>query len=244
MTYDLAFFFCDVGEQWWKTACIEMLRSAKRVMPDARIVQLSPKGTAMHPWAHELVTADLGPDAPPVADILSSLKMYLIAEHVSRTPHNVIICDVDVIWTAKPPMLHGGGCAWDETADALPWRQFYIQSGVDGKRTREWLLNNCKAFLEALPPVTFAKDAAELFLNFNIPKSFGGPAEIRSDESTKYLMHFPGRPEEMIAFARTLDGGEDFKLMDPSYVPPPPEPVKQGVNEDLMSINFAGPEPL
>lgn len=235
----LAYFYCDLNNAWWKTAVTEMLRSARRVMPDARIVQLSPKGTAMHPWAHELVEANLGDPAPDVAPIMSKVKAYLMAEFAKTSPNQVIFCDADVIWLAKPPMYQIGAIAWDETADELPYRQFYVQSG-DPKYpiNLEWLTRRIPAILDALPPSTWARDAAEIALNYSIKTSHGEPVTLAARETIKFMVHFPGAPEEMIAFARSLDGGEEFKAMDPGYVPP----RKEGLSQPLDLIHELTPQ--
>lgn len=231
----LAFFYADLGNAWWKTACTEMLRSARRVMPDARIVQLSPKGTAMHPWASELVEANLGDPAPDVAPILSKVKGYLMAEFAKASPQQVVFCDADVIWIAKPPLYQIGAIALDETAEELPYRQFYVQSG-DPKDpiNLEWLTRRLTALLDALPPSTWARDACELALNHSIKTTHGEPVAMWAKDTQKYLVHFPGAPEEMIAFARSLDGGEEFKAMDPGYVPP----RKEGLSQQMDQIIF------
>lgn len=230
----LAFFYADLGDPWWKTAVTEMLRSARRVMPDAHVVQLSPKGTSLHPWAHQLIEANLGPDAPDLASILSKLKGYLMAEYSLATGDGpVIFCDADVIWTAKPPILPSGAVAWDETAEALEFRQFYIQTGA-----AKWPWHRYVKTLDALPLSTLPADAAELALNMGFLP--GDVSSLSSADTMKFMVHFPGpaNRDEMIAFARSLDGGEPFKEMDPSYTPPAPEPPKEGINVDLMPIIF------
>lgn len=225
----LAFFYADLGDAWWKTACTEMLRSARRVMPDARVVQLSPKGTAMHPWAHELVEANLGESAGNLPSVLSKVKGYLMAEYAAATPGPIIFTDVDVIWKAMPTLHPGGACAWDETAEALEMRQFYVQTGQT-----DWPWGRFIKTLDALPVATLAADAAELALNIGFLP--GDAASLASADTLQFMAHFPGAEnrEQMIAFARSLDGGEPFKAMDPGYVPPRPE----GINEDLAGINF------
>jgi len=210
--YDLAFVFVDLGDPWWRTAVTEMLRSVGRVMPDARIVQLTDSESRAHPWVDEILRADVR----CTPDILSKFKSYMIAQHTRASDRPAIFCDADVIWLAKPDILKWGGAAYDDRADALPWRQFYIQSGTEKP---EWLTQNCEAFLDALPQSTWANDAAELYLNFNIPKSIGAPQELRPEDTIKYLAHFPGKAnrENMIAYARSIDGGQPFKSLDPGY---------------------------
>lgn len=232
----LCFFFADLGDPWWKTAVTEMLRSARRVMPDAKIVQLSPRGTAMHPWADELVEANLGDPAPDVASILSKVKAYLIAEYAAATPGPVIFCDADVIWKAAPPIYQPGAVAWDETAEALEMRQFYIQKG-----TTDWPWGRFKRVLDALPLSCLAKDAAELALNMNFLP--GDALSLSAADTLEFMVHFPGARDEMIAFARSLDGGEPFKEMDPGYVPPLP-PRKEGLSQPLDLITFNADAPL
>lgn len=232
----LCYFFTP-GDPWWKTAVCEMLRSAKRVMPDAHVVQLSPKGTPMHPDAHELVEANLGTPAPQVADILSKVKAYLMAEYATAHPEQqIIFTDADVIWKAKPPLHPSGAVAWDETAEALEMRQFYVQTG-----TTEWPWGRFKRVLDALPLSCLARDAAELALNMNFLP--GDALSLSAADTLEFMVHFPGAPEEMIAFARSLDGGEQFKAMDPGYVPPP-APRKEGLSQDLTGITFNADAPL
>lgn len=234
----LAFFFADCGDPWWKTAVTEMLRSARRVMPDSKVVQLSPQGTAMHPWAHEMVEANLGPDAPGLPLILSKVKGYLMAQYAAGHPgETIIFTDADVIWTGKPPVLPGGAVAWDETAEALDWRQFYVQTGAT-----EWPWGRYIKTLDALPMATLAADAAELALNYSFLP--GDVSALSSADTMKFMIHFPGpaNRDEMIAFARKLDGGEPFKEMDPGYTPPPKDDGKVSFPEIIFNTD-TGPQP-
>jgi hypothetical protein len=260
MTRTIAFCYFDLGDAWWKTAVTEMIRSARRVMPGCKIVQLSDKSARQHPMTDEWRQGSMA----ATRETLSAVKAFMVTEYANENPGNVIFIDADVIWTAEPPLHTYGACGYDETANALPWRQFYIQSGVDkpGEHSREWLTNNVPAILDALPFCAAGNDAFELLLNLNIPKSHGAPAEIASADSTKFLVHFPGAEnrQKMIDFARSMDGGEDFKRMEPGYddrvfaealnkrltIPTEPEllqerharPPGDGVNEDLNSINI------
>lgn len=221
----IAFFYADLGNAWWRTACTEMLRSAKRVMPDAHIAQLSPKGTSMHPWADELVEVNLAADAPKVADMLSKVKGYAVAQYAMRATGPVIFTDADVIWTARPPTGNNFAVAEDDTTDHLPLRQFYIQSA----KTAAWV--EVIGLLDALPPSTWKADAFELALNICFHGSDYQPRRLNPAATQKFVHHFPGVPETMIAFARSLDKGEPFKELDPTR-------PKLGVNEDLTSISF------
>lgn len=229
----LAFFYADLGNGWWKTAVTEMLRSAKRVMPDAHIVQLTDETTPVHPWAHRehRLLAKCTPD------VLSKFKGYMMAKHAEENPEQqIIFTDADVIWKAKPPLHPSGAVAWDETAEALEMRQFYVQTG-----TTEWPWGRYKRVLDALPLSCLARDAAELALNMNFLP--GDALSLSAGDTLEFMVHFPGNPEEMIAFARSLDGGEQFKAMDPGYVPPP-APRKEGLSQDLTGITFNADAPL
>lgn len=222
MSFELCFFFADIGDPWWKTAVTEMLRSAKRVMPEARIVQLSPDGTAMHPWAHEIVYCKLGPDAKNVANLISKMKGYMVAQHVLHSDAPCVFTDADVIWTAAPKIHAGGSIGFDHTANALPYRQFYVQTAPGMAMPWAGVPN----LMEELPQSTWPADAFELALNIVADRAGAeAPAGLSAAETQTFVHHFPGvqNRETMIGFARKLDGGQPFKEMSPTYEPPKPE---------------------
>lgn len=234
MTNTLAFFYADLKDQWWKTAVTEMLRSAKRVMPDWRIVQLSPEGTPMHPKADAIVECKLSEDAPNASKMLSKIKAYMVAQYAAQADGPVVFTDADVIWTAQPFVHQCGAVAFDPLAAHLPYRQFYVQTG----REMTWPWRGMADLLEELPQSTWRADAFELALNIQIERCDDRytPHCMPPAETQSFVHHFPGQQhrDAMIAFARSLDGGQPFKELAPGYEPP----AKTGVNEDLQAIVF------
>jgi flavin reductase (DIM6/NTAB) family NADH-FMN oxidoreductase RutF len=231
----LAFFYADLKDQWWKTAVTEMLRSAKRVMPDWRIVQLSPEGTPMHPKADAIVECNLSEDAPNAGKMLSKIKAYMVAQYAAQADGPVVFTDADVIWTNRPNIYQQGAVAFDAAAECLPYRQFYFQT-MPGMT---WFWNTIPSLLEELPQSTWKSDAFELALNMQIYTrcvDVDPPHTMAAAETQSFVHHFPGQQhrDAMIAFARSLDGGQPFKELAPGYEPP----VKTGVNEDLQAIVF------
>lgn len=243
MSFTLAFFYADLGDPWWKTAVTEMLRSAKRVMPDAHIAQLSPAGTPMHPFADQMVVANLGENAPPVASMLSKVKGYLCAQYAMQAKQPVVFTDADVIWTDRPPINVFGSIGYDAGSKHLPYRQFFFQSHPDLPVLGETTLE----LLDELPPSTWAADVFELALNIEAANM--DVKGYDANDTQKFMLHFPGSEnrERMIAFARHLDRGEPFKELDPNHLPIAHSIAaektqltlpKEGVNEDLFKITF------
>lgn len=249
MTHTIAFFYADLGDPWWKTAVIEMIRSARRVMPGCKIIQLTDKNTVVHPDIDYVRGSEVC-----TRENLAEYKAYMVASFASQMKEPTVFCDADLIWIAKPPVVEGGWCAFDNTADALPWRQFLLQASPGH---HDWLTSGLMQTASAMPPICYANDCFELALNFNIERLQEQPAAVAPEQSVKFAIHFPGQEnrDKMIAYARSIDGGEQFRAMEPGYNPPEPkltipsaaylasQGIKTGVNEDLTSISFLPQEP-
>jgi hypothetical protein len=91
---DLAFLWVDLNDPWWKTATTEMLRSARRQMPNANIVQMSDYGARLHPFADMLFTASM--ECPP--ETLGDFRTVIMMEYLKQASRPVIYTGGDVIW--------------------------------------------------------------------------------------------------------------------------------------------------
>lgn len=93
-SFDLVFMYVDLGDGWWKTAVTEMLRSARRQMPDAHIVQMSDAKGRMHPFADALFLTD----AECTAENFLEFRAHALTEYMKRAERPVIYTGADVIW--------------------------------------------------------------------------------------------------------------------------------------------------
>lgn len=108
--YDLAFIYIDLGDPWWKTAVTEMLRSAERILPHARFVQLTDSESPAHPWAHKVTRAT----TRCAVRELEQYKSFLIEDHLSKTELPTIYCGADNIWCGyETPDIPAGATATD-----------------------------------------------------------------------------------------------------------------------------------
>ena len=97
--YDFAYVFLHSDEPWDRTAVTEMLRSARRVFPDANFVQLSDSKTPIHPWAHNQLKANV----EVTDENRGNLEVFLIAEHLRKSKRPVIYSDIHCLWCTEIP---------------------------------------------------------------------------------------------------------------------------------------------
>lgn len=91
---DFCFLFLDLGDSWWKTATTEMLRSARRMMPNANFVQMSDNVARKHPMANTLFASSM--ECPP--DALLDFRVATMMEYMKQATRPVIYSGADVIW--------------------------------------------------------------------------------------------------------------------------------------------------
>jgi hypothetical protein len=99
---DLVFMYVDLGDPWWKTGVTEMLRSARRQMPNAHIVQMSDATARKHPFADALFQTDM----ECTADNFLEFRAHALTSYMKRAERPVIYSGGDVIW-CEPHMACG-----------------------------------------------------------------------------------------------------------------------------------------
>lgn len=94
--FDLCFLWVNLGNPDWMTMTTEMLRSARRQMPQARIVQMSDHGAMLHPFADVMFTSSM----PMPPETLGEFRAVILCEYMKQATRPVIYTGADVIWCA------------------------------------------------------------------------------------------------------------------------------------------------
>lgn len=94
----LAYVYCDLGDQRYKALVDSMVTSARAVMPDVRITQISDNKTPIYPGVDASFIADVACDKESIC----SFKGHFMAEFAMQCSDDLILCDVDLIWQKKP----------------------------------------------------------------------------------------------------------------------------------------------
>lgn len=92
--FDLCFLWVNLGNPDWMTMTTEMLRSLRRQVPQARIVQMSDYGANLHPFADVLFTSSM--ECPP--ETLGEFRTIIMMEYMKQATRPVIYTGSDVIW--------------------------------------------------------------------------------------------------------------------------------------------------
>lgn len=91
---ELAYVYCDLGDQQYKVLVHEMVTSARAVMPDVKITQISDSKTPIYPGADALFNAEV----ECTKDDVTYFKGHFMAEFARQCTDDLILCDVDLIW--------------------------------------------------------------------------------------------------------------------------------------------------
>ena len=103
-TFDLAFLYVDLGDDFYKYATHMMVQSARKAMPGVRVVHLTDNATKHYPDADRVLASDQRAEK----DSICVFKGSAIAEYAAQADRPVIFCDVDLLWYAPPPMPKTG----------------------------------------------------------------------------------------------------------------------------------------
>lgn len=95
---ELAYVYCDLGDQQYKALVHEMVTSARAVMPDVKITQISDSKTPIYPGADALFNAEV----ECTKDDVTYFKGFFMAEFAKNCRDRLILCDVDLIWQKQP----------------------------------------------------------------------------------------------------------------------------------------------
>lgn len=94
---EIAFVFVEVNDPWHRTATTEMLRSAQRVFPGARYVQLCDSESPLHPWAD----AEWRANVKCTPDMYPEFKNFIVTDYLAQATNPVILSEIDGLWVKE-----------------------------------------------------------------------------------------------------------------------------------------------
>jgi hypothetical protein len=124
---ELAYVYVDCGDPQYKILVHEMVTSARAVMPDVKITQISDNKTPIYPGADALFNAEVECDK----DSVTYFKGHFMAEFAMQCEDDLILCDVDLLWQ-KPVIFEKGTaairCLYRENMASMPYNTGLILS--------------------------------------------------------------------------------------------------------------------